>query len=163
MMNTIESVSLNYETDLFYITIKNNKQLLDRVFSGMFVIARRVLGYSGNTSSYPFSSSAIYNGLNTAQSRSERLIELGQLPLPTTYYPHKNNKSELGKHSTYFINMENNNATSHDSFFKQTLREQGEHFDKSAVNTSALMRALFADHFDDMVEYARNNRTWSGW
>ncbi len=45
---------MNHQTDQIYIAVKNDPELLQDVFKGIFVCARRFTGYSPSRSSFPF-------------------------------------------------------------------------------------------------------------
>tara|TARA_B100000508_G_scaffold18134_1_gene12151 strand:- start:1835 stop:2299 length:465 start_codon:yes stop_codon:yes gene_type:complete len=154
---------MNFESDNVYIAIKNNRELLERVFRGMFIVARRVLGYSTPGSSYPFATSNHWSGRQSFQKDAAFLQSKGAVMLCENDYPHKNHGRSDNTQYFKFVTMTECNETNPNGIIFQALRDAGD-IDRDAVNTNHVAQALFDEHFNDMVAYARASRTYtSAW
>ncbi len=149
---------MNHATDCLYITIKNNQAHINRLLQGMFIVARRTLGYNPRASSYPFTTAARYaehGGFKTEQAfyAKENAIELNEAD-----HPHKNTQGRNNDAHRTFVTMQKTHETNKNGFIAQLLAEQHDDFDKSQVCTNTLAKNLFDDYFADLVEFARHNR-----
>lgn len=151
---------MNHETDLVYITAKNDQALLERIFKGMFVVARRILGYSPRNSSYPFNTGVLWEGCREFDNDKAFAEKLGELILPFSDYPHKKKRGMTEKDKMHLVvSMVKHYETSKDGVVFQLVRNSGD-IDRESVETNALAKQLFLDYFDDMIIYARENMTY---
>jgi len=154
---------MNFESDNVYIAIKNDRALLELVFRGMFIVARRVLGYSTPGSSYPFATSNHWSGRHSFQKDAAFLQGKGAVMLCEDDYPHKNHGCSNNTQHFKFVTMVGCNETNPNGIIFQALRDAGD-IDRDSVNTNHVAQALFDEYFDEMVAYARTSRTYtSAW
>ena len=155
---------MNFETDSLFIVIRNDQALLERIFQGMFVVARRILGYSPPGSSYPFTTHSDWAGRHDSFKKDAAFMQQkGAVTLCEADYPHKNTTGRDNAAYFTFVTMVNTNETNLNGVIFQALRDAGD-IDREAVNTNDIAQALFNDYFADMVAYARTSRTYTkGW
>lgn len=154
---------MNFETDSLYIIIKNDPTLLERVFQGMFIVARHILGYNTPGSVYPFSTYSHWTGYKDFEKDAANFQKKSAITLCEKDYPHKNTKGRDNAAYFTFVTMVNCNESNQNGVIFQALRDAGD-INVDAVNTNALAQALFDDYFADMVAYARTSRTYiKGW
>ena len=151
---------MNLETDSLYIVAKNDRALLERIFQGMFVVARRVLGYSPRGSSYPFTTAARWEGNGDFVQDKAFYDGKDAIDLCVEDYPHKNTKGRDNNKYHVFVTMTETNETSQNGIIRQLLTEAGE-IDVNNVNTNTLAKELFKDYFQDMVAFARTSQTYA--
>lgn len=151
---------MNLETDCIYITAKNDQMLLDRIFKGMFVVARRILGYSPRSSSYPFTTGVLWEGCRAFNDDKAFAEELGELILPFSDYPHEKKRGMTEKDKIHLVvSMTKSHETSKEGVVFQLVRNSGD-IDRERVDTNALAKQLFSEYFNDMIAYARENMTY---
>lgn len=151
---------MNHETDNLYIVIKNDEALLERTFQGLFIVARRTLGYSPRGSSYPFTSAHRFSGDKSFSKEKEMYDKNGAIHLSLEDYPHKNTKSRDNSKYHIFVTMNSTSETSKNGIIYQAIAGSGD-IDKSLVNTNTLAAAIFEDYFESMVAFARISATYS--
>lgn len=150
---------MNYETDCLYITIKNNKEHLERIFNGMFIVARHVLGYNTPGSSYPFFITKHWTGYNSFSRDDSRFGNEGAVKLCFEDYPHKNTKGRENSQYFMYITMQDWDESNPNGLIYQVLRESGD-IDRDNVNTNLIAQELFKEYFPNMVAFARTSRTY---
>ena len=147
-----------------YIAAKNNPEILERIFKGMFIVARRVLGLStSSSSSYPFNTMLRWTGISSFKNDAAFYERKEALSLSISEYPQsKVNKNGRGEHFC-FVTMTDASEVNSNGVVNTIMTEAG--LDRSSnVNTNQLAKALFADYFEDMVKFALLNKDYSkGW
>ncbi len=151
---------MNYETDNLYIVIKNDEKLLERVFQGLFIVARRTLGYTPRGSSYPFFTSLRFSGDGSFNSEKAMFEKNGSAHLRLEDYPHKNTKNRDNSKYHMFVSMYNANETNKNGIIAKAIAGSDD-IDKSLINTNELAKALIDDYFKDMIAFARTSATYS--
>lgn len=149
---------MNHSSNAVYTTLKNDKVLLNLVLQGMFVVARRLLGYSPRAASYPFMTS-VSNPKYDQQFEAKRAhrIENGSIEFARADHPHKNHK-KISAHAELDIMMVSIASASRgdkNGVICRAIRSAGVH--AQDVDMNAVMKAIFDDLFDVVIRDARDN------
>jgi hypothetical protein len=145
-------------------SIVNDNAAIERVFEGMFVVARRVLGYTSVGNSSPFSLIYRYTSSDDFNEKDARFIRHGLVRLLASRYPHKNHAHTDLNSRIIYVGMTSADERSSDGIVSQAIRRQGSDFNAPLVNTNLIAQALFESYFADMVVFARMHARYSeGW
>jgi hypothetical protein len=150
---------MNYETDTLYIVIKNDQVLLERIFQGLFTVARRALGYSPRSSSYPFITAERWEGHKGFSQEKASYDKQDAIQLCLEDYPRKNTNKRDNSQYHMFVTMYNTSETNKNGIISKAIAGSGD-IDLSLVNTNTLAKNLFDDYFKDMVAFARTSATY---
>ncbi len=149
---------LNYAEDTAYIIIKNDKALLETFFRGLFIVARRHLGYTPNASSYPFITRAFTTAqLERSPHEKESLAHYERNGTIITPDSPKHGKYDV---VTIAIN-------GHDNFITKAIQQANEEgdpdiqTDPNDAYCNSVFQALIEDYWNDMLEFAKNNRYYT--
>jgi len=152
------SYSLNHTEDTAYMVIKNDPEMLEKLFQGLFIVARRHLGYHPNASSYPFmtraaSASSLRNSKHEKQDL-EHGMKNSIVITPDT--------EKHGKYEVMTIT-----ASGHTDFLEKAIDAANDMADPEDAlsymemkNTPVYM-ALIEDYWDDMLAFAKENRFYA--
>tara|TARA_Y100001934_G_scaffold270263_1_gene354906 strand:+ start:383 stop:895 length:513 start_codon:yes stop_codon:yes gene_type:complete len=158
--------NLNYIEDTAYSVIKNDKDMLEKLFRGLFVVARRHLGYSPNASSFPFTTRAFSQGqlANSKHDRDDLEFYGKKGTIITPDFPQHKRQEVL----TIVV-------TCHDDLVRDAINEINRTSDPddainwhtTAINVNAVMQALIEDYWTEMLTFAREcqhyERNWQSY
>lgn len=149
--------TLNHVEDTAYIVIKNDQVMLEKLFNGLFVVARRHLGYTPNSSSYPFMTRC-FSKSSLASSVHERTdLEFAMnnnIVITPDSLKHKKNEV-----LTIALN-------GHIDFIRKAIIEankdveQEDRLDYTKATVNNVYKALVEDYWDDILDFAKDNRTY---
>lgn len=150
--------NLNHTEDTAYIVIKNDKGMLESLFNGLFVVARRHLGYNPNASSHPFITRC-YSKDATSYSKHERQ----DLEYAKKHYIVVT--PDADKHKTNEVLTITLNGSS--QLIRKAIEQANEgaepedRLNYTDANVNSIYMALVEDYWNDMVAYAKENRYYA--
>lgn len=148
-----------------YLVIKNDPVLLQRVFQGMFVVARRFLGYAGVGASYPFVTTDLPTQHANHNLQRQFKVSLGERVL----------FKDLGavRKSSFCIGFTNKteelgggvvNTAVFECFDNLDLNDSDKGAWMKSLNTNHVGVLLLEDYFEDMLYFASSCRAYmSSW
>lgn len=149
--------ALNHTEDTAYIVIKNDQTLLEVLFNGLFVVARRHLGFSPRASSYPFMTRATSErALKVSKHEREDLDYAMKHKTVITPDAQKHGKNEV---LTLIV-------SGHIDFIKKAIvmdnqtSEPDCKLDYTDANVNNVYQALIEDYWDEMLAFAKDNRNY---
>lgn len=149
---------MNQASNSVYTTLKNDKELLNLVLQGMFVVARRLLGYSPRAASYPFMTS-ISNPKYDENFEEKRALRIknGSIEFSRADHPHKNLKkmSEHANLGIMIVSISSSSRADKNGVISRAIRSAG--VPAQDVDMNAVMKAIFDDLFDVVIRDARDN------
>jgi hypothetical protein len=161
---------MNYETDSIYIAIKNNPLRLESIFQGLFIVARRALGFNTRGSSFPFITHEFSSTHRAYENQLERARKIGQYLTPVVVP-----KGMCRQDHVMGVTISSVNSDCPPAVFKACWDEMTELLEipaseigdmKKAFVAQDLLIALFADYYADMLTFAnchgRYDRNWQG-
>jgi hypothetical protein len=152
---------MHHATNTVYITIKNDPKALERIFEGMFVVARRLLGFSPKGSSYPFTTAVL------SPTFREFDKHLSQYKSACAVILDKYQGARTDKPCLLAVTGTGGNETNKNGVIGKVFHELRElecfewediNFLKNHCNGNDLTGAFFADYWADMLAFAKINR-----
>jgi hypothetical protein len=147
--------NMNHTENTAFVIIKNEPSMLEVLFNGLFIAARRQLGYNPNASSFPFitrpfTSSSLENSKHERDDLEFAMKK--QIVVTPDDTKHKNKEVltlSLNGHVDQMreaIKVANVDADDEDKL---------NFYD---INVNTVYMALVEDYWSDMVAFAKNNR-----
>lgn len=146
---------MNHVEDTAYIVIKNDPSMLEILFRGLFIVARRHLGYDPNTGSHPF----------MTRRFSESALKCSHHEREDLDYAMKNNiviTPDTKKHKNYEVYTVA--VSGHINYIQNAIKLANQEVDwedrltYTDANINNVYMALIEDYWDDMLAFAKNNR-----
>jgi len=150
--------NMNQETDLLYIIIKNDKQVLERFFHSLHKVARMALGFSPQRSMYPMSTASVTRNLKGFDTRQYYYVNTNFIELDKATAPRSKNIT-----ASLFVCMQETYETNNNGFMFGLLKQARDDQEMSneefadfvkAVDVNMLNHALFSDYYDTMLAFA---------
>jgi hypothetical protein len=148
--------NLSNVDDQVYITIKNDKGLLEILFRGLFIVARRHLGYNPNASSFPFITGYApdQNDPNLTKSNKDYLARVLEQDIYITADTEKHKKNKV---STLAVNGQLQYINKAIEIMNVDC-EPDDAFSGYSVSLKDVYMALIEDYWDGMLAFAKENR-----
>jgi hypothetical protein len=156
-MTTLANINydLNYTESTAAMVISNSPSMLEAIFHGLFIAARRQLGYNPNTSSFPFITRAYSkNSLKNSKYERECLAFSRQNHIVANPSCDKYKNKEV---LTITLN-------GHIDQVREAIGIANQNVDKEDLldfydaNVNKVYMSIIEDYWDNMVEFAKNNR-----
>jgi hypothetical protein len=161
---------MNYETDSIYIALKNNPSRLEAIFQGLFVVARRALGFNTQGSSFPFITHQLSSTHRAYEKQLDDARKIGQYLIPVVMP-----KGMRRQYHVMGVTISSVNSDCPPAVFKSCWDEMAELLEMPAYDIANMKKsfvaqdllvALFDDYYDDMLTFAnchgRYDRNWQG-
>jgi len=155
------SYELSTDEQAIVLFIENTPDMLEKLYKGLFTVARRHLGYKSRTSSAPF----------TTRSHSASALRNSQHERNDLTFCENNhivchaNDSVIEGSDTLTLSMIISNTFVYDAVSEINLSlDKGDKMTPWNHNLTAIGKALIADKWDDMVIFANAHRHYmSSW
>ncbi len=158
-MLSAKKTELSNIDEAFYITIKNDQQLLEEFFKGLFIAARTFLGFDTKSSNILITRKFTPNQLRTRKSFRNELEYAKDISVIATP-----EKKKFGKNTcaTVAISLSKkllNKACEVLNSLGDNIYYVNDH--ANPINYCALSAALVEDYWNDMLKYAEENKDYS--